>query len=298
MGAVEVLVRAVVIKMSSESRPGDWVCSECQFMNYASRTQCKNCAQPGGTSDGAPNPNARPGDWACPSCKYSNYASREVCYKCRCPKGADGDSFRAGDWWCAACSYHNYASRHTCYKCNAPKMNGNMMGFGGYGGNYGGAFNRGFGGNAYGGGGFGDGGFGWNGGDFGAGGRPGNVRPGDWPCSSCGFNNYASRNACFKCSNPKQPGSEYGGFGGMPGGGGYGGGGNFGRNAPEIRHGDWMCPSCATHNFASREKCFRCDGKKPSTSEGENFSGEGGESSQSGGNGGDQSGMPSSFRAF
>lgn len=28
---------------------------------------------------------------------------------------------------------------------------------------------------------------------------PPEPRPGDWPCPSCGFNNFASRGDCFKC---------------------------------------------------------------------------------------------------
>merc|ERR1719361_1617320 len=44
---------------------------------------------------------------------------------------------------------------------------------------------------------FGGGGKGGGGGSF------GEVRPGDWSCSSCGMNNFARRTECFKCGAPK-----------------------------------------------------------------------------------------------
>lgn len=37
----------------------------------------------------------------------------------------------------------------------------------------------------------------------GSGGRGGDTRPGDWPCPSCQANNFASRNSCFKCNEPR-----------------------------------------------------------------------------------------------
>mmetsp|Transcript_50668 Transcript_50668/g.115065 ORF Transcript_50668/g.115065 Transcript_50668/m.115065 type:complete len:99 (-) Transcript_50668:439-735(-) len=43
--------------------------------------------------------------------------------------------------------------------------------------------------------------FGGRGGGGGGGSREG--RPGDWPCPSCQANNFASRDACFKCSEPR-----------------------------------------------------------------------------------------------
>jgi hypothetical protein len=34
--------------------------------------------------------------------------------------------------------------------------------------------------------------------------------------------------------------------------------GRGGGSAAEVRPGDWMCPSCGNHNFASRTQCYRC----------------------------------------
>lgn len=37
---------------------------------------------------------------------------------------------------------------------------------------------------------------------------------------------------------------------------------NLQNNAPmppqDMRPGDWFCPVCSTHNYATRPKCFRC----------------------------------------
>jgi len=55
---------------------------------------------------------------------------------------------------------------------------------------------------------------------------------------------------------------------GFPQGGGYGGGypqggcnNNYQRN--DRRPGDWGCPECAAHNFASKTACFKCGVPKP-----------------------------------
>ena len=81
-------------------------------------------------------------------------------------------------------------------------------------------------------------------------------KAGDWDCPECGFMNFASRSACFKCGA----------------GGGGGDRGRFGREARprfdsrgrenrdgvDLRPGDWRCPSCDFVNFASRSECKRC----------------------------------------
>jgi len=42
------------------------------------------------------------------------------------------------------------------------------------------------------------------------------------------------------------------------GGGGGGGGGGHG-----WRPGDWECPACHGHNFASRARCYQCAADRP-----------------------------------
>lgn len=75
-----------------------------------------------------------------------------------------------------------------------------------------------------------DGGFGGRGGGRGGGGGFAG-RAGDWKCenNSCGNNNFAWRNNCNRCNEPKPDGAggggdDRGGYGGRGGGGGYRGG--------------------------------------------------------------------------
>lgn len=61
---------------------------------------------------------------------------------------------------------------------------------------------------------------------------------------------------------------SYGGYGAMRGGSQtqqstpYGGGGGMG-GGKDMRPGDWMCPTCNNHNFASRTNCKNCNVPKP-----------------------------------
>ncbi|KAI8335523.1 hypothetical protein BC941DRAFT_71703 [Chlamydoabsidia padenii] len=114
--------------------------------------------------------------------------------------------------------------------------------------------------------------------------RPASFRPGDWFCS-CGFQNFASRMSCFRCQAPNpapaQPASV--GSSSLLGGYGYDSGTNGsafassygtlpvgnaivpGTGGHGFRAGDWYCPSCNSHNFASRFQCLKCHTAKPYT---------------------------------
>jgi hypothetical protein len=74
-------------------------------------------------------------------------------------------------------------------------------------------------------------------GGFGGGGGRGICY--DWQKGVC------NRAACRFAHGEEQPG-QGGGFGGGPGGGGG------------LKPGDWLCPGCNFHNFASRVQCFKC----------------------------------------
>ena len=93
--------------------------------------------------------------------------------------GKGGDS-RPGDWTCPGCNSNVFASKASCFRCQTPKPGG-----GGGGGDYGGLGGKGGGG----------------GGGY-AGGK-GGARDGDWTCSKCGANVFASKSACFKCNTPR-----------------------------------------------------------------------------------------------
>ncbi|XP_064966156.1 uncharacterized protein LOC135613091 [Musa acuminata AAA Group] len=153
--------------------------------------------------------NRKPGDWNCRSCQHLNFSRRDSCQRCGDPRmsvdrseyaafggrggpsfGFSGSDVRPGDWYCS-CGAHNFASRSSCFKCGALKDDSAIGGGGGGGG-------CGFDGDvprsrAFG---FGGGRAGW--------------KSGDWICnrSGCNEHNFASRMECFRCSAPRDSGTE------------------------------------------------------------------------------------------
>lgn len=223
------------------------------------------------------------GDWICDECGNHNFASRQECNRCGAPKmqapppGPPGVQMMQGDWMCPACGNHNFAKREACNKCGEPKPGGLPPKGGGKGG-------------------------------YGKAALPmrsfsapppqysappprrgpppmddrRDFREGDWTCHECGNHNFASRESCNRCGEPKPPPqpvryaavarpmssrpSPYGqparpsfhhsgpppsARAPPPSQGGKGGKG--------MREGDWICSSCGNHNFASRENCNRCN---------------------------------------
>ncbi|CAM9989022.1 unnamed protein product, partial [Ectocarpus sp. 8 AP-2014] len=70
---------------------------------------------------------------------------------------------------------------------------------------------------------------------------------------------FASRSVCPRCREPR-PYEE--GLGVSSSGGGAGGGYRQ-REPVQKREGDWDCPSCQFHNFASRQVCYKCQAPRP-----------------------------------
>jgi len=155
-------------------KPGDWKCSSCNDVNFASRNNCRKCNNPKNgavqNSHGQQAPNQKPGDWKCSSCNDVNFASRNNCRKCNKPKnGAVQNSYeqqapnqKRGDWNCTLCKELNFTSRNNCRKCSAPKPNG-------------------------------------------IGSSEIVRKPGDWDCSNCNEHNFGSRDCCRMCTRPKIP---------------------------------------------------------------------------------------------
>ncbi|KAF9999738.1 hypothetical protein BGZ79_006662 [Entomortierella chlamydospora] len=331
-------------KHQPASRPGDWTCNMCQFSNFSSRRACFKCNSPSPEGAVPSQPaNFTSGDWMCTNaqCGFHNYASRTQCLRCHLPRpgtsgsgnnhgnggpmasphhhshhshhhhpyasggGGSGGSgsgggggghsitFRPGDWNCPNCNFQNFASRTQCMRCSTLAPSGNQGGGGGgghvgsgggggyRGGNsgYGGYNDHSGGGGGGGGGGYGghhgsrgnsnmsnyggsggggpqygnQGGSGYSGGGGGGGGQGGHsFRPGDWSCPNCNSHNFASRFQCMRCglSKPQRDSSP----------------------APSsyvpmntMKPGDWMCPNtqCGYHNFAKRTTCARCGANAP-----------------------------------
>ncbi|CAG8558493.1 17126_t:CDS:2 [Acaulospora morrowiae] len=216
----------------SRHRPGDWVCTSCQFHNFASRRTCFKCNSNNPNPSMVPQtpPNFTLGDWMCPNpqCNFHNYASRTHCLRCGTykPQGMYGPPqtpFRPGDWICPnpSCSFQNFASRTHCMRCGTS----NHLGYDAFGnpageqGGYGTVVH----------------------GPSSPAQAP--FRPGDWHCPTCSSHNFASRFQCIRCGLSKPP--------------------QLSSNAPptaNMKPGDWLCRNelCGYHNFAKRTYCAKC----------------------------------------
>jgi len=233
----------------------------------------------------------KPGDWECPACQYVNFGSRGECRQCKrwradFPSGSvrvvPGDVPEGGfsaDWACDECGFLNFASRQECRECDSPRPQvaaggGNLVlgrsrnerAWGDQDGWRDGDFNRrpvGSQASRKRGGGAdvkpGD----WECVECGftnfasrqecrececprpawAGGRPQTEQPrmvGDWNCPECGFHNFASRDDCGECAEPRPAGTG------------------------KVKKGrDWSCPECGFVNFGSRNECRDCLLEKP-----------------------------------
>ncbi|XP_073062224.1 zinc finger protein VAR3, chloroplastic-like [Primulina eburnea] len=63
---------------NTEMKKGDWVCSKCNFMNFARNMECLECEEP------RPKRQLTGGEWECPQCNFFNYGRNLVCLRCNC----------------------------------------------------------------------------------------------------------------------------------------------------------------------------------------------------------------------
>ncbi|KAL5701122.1 hypothetical protein ACHQM5_026496 [Ranunculus cassubicifolius] len=59
-----------------EMKKGDWLCSKCDFMNFAKNTVCLQCDAK------RPKRQLLPGEWECPECNFLNYRRNMACFHC------------------------------------------------------------------------------------------------------------------------------------------------------------------------------------------------------------------------
>ncbi|CAK9088853.1 RanBP2-type zinc finger protein At1g67325 [Durusdinium trenchii] len=276
--------------VQADIRPGDWICPSCNNHNYADKIACNRCALAKPVSFNGNPPqrkvpvDMRPGDWMCPSCGNHNYADKKACNRCGEPKEAVaagagyGAMPRRGNMtrFTAATPYGDGSKLQ--HQGMAPmvgavpgamgaSMMGAQLGMPGLiaavpspwsamqsllpatqasskaaGGwlcpacsNYNYAIRT----------------------NCNRCGIPkgtrisdAGLREGDWICMSCANHNYADKVNCNKCGlaaennkqlmSPRAPQATS-----MPG-------------TQEFREGDWVCPSCSNHNYASRLACNKC----------------------------------------
>jgi len=154
-----------VTQEMNHKKSGDWNCSHCDELNFASRTDCRNCNKKQFLQE-------KPGDWKCLNCLETNFASRHCCWRCNGIKSENSKvmkenqiqsgniTTKLGDWKCHYCNEFNFAKRDQCRKCFRKKHASQMDAI------------------------------------------PLAIppKPGDWLCPQCTDLNFASRTLCRKCS--------------------------------------------------------------------------------------------------
>ncbi|KAM5550443.1 zinc finger protein VAR3, chloroplastic [Rosa sericea] len=63
-----------------EMKRGDWICSRCNFMNFAKNMKCLEC------NEAKPHRQLTGREWECPQCDFFNYGRNMVCLRCDCKR--------------------------------------------------------------------------------------------------------------------------------------------------------------------------------------------------------------------
>jgi len=76
---IKLFYLLLYMKMSLKKQKNDWICNECNELNYSYRTKCRKCNQNNYYTDFIAI--SKPGDWHC-KCGYHNYRGNNECRKC------------------------------------------------------------------------------------------------------------------------------------------------------------------------------------------------------------------------
>lgn len=247
---------AMASSLPANSKPGDWMCTNCGDHVFARNDNCRQCgaAKPRSGSYGNHGQSfsaARPQAMEAPSKgSIKNFSS----------------NMKPGDWTCSKCGDLQFARNSSCRVCGAPKPDEAGAGMQeefvvpfASGESYGAV----------------RGGSGTAGAD---------AKPGDWTCQQCGDLQFARNNSCRMCGAPRP--DDAGGLGDAPEmsfakGRGSSAQSRVGhpastlsyardvqppaRGGQEMREGDWHCPACGDLQFARNSQCRRCGNPAPSS---------------------------------
>lgn len=99
-----------------EMKRGDWICSNCDFMNFSRNLRCLQCKTEGPKRSSVDDVEMKKGDWTCTECEFMNFARNTQCLRCKSkrPKRV----LLPGEWECPSCDYLNYRRNKACLKCN------------------------------------------------------------------------------------------------------------------------------------------------------------------------------------
>ncbi|KAL8464370.1 hypothetical protein ACS0TY_034047 [Phlomoides rotata] len=99
-----------------DMKPGDWVCTKCNFMNFARNVKCLKCEAERPRSASTGGIEMKKGDWNCAKCSGLNFARNRQCFRCQAPRPRR--DLRPGDWECPGCNFLNFSRNSVCKKCN------------------------------------------------------------------------------------------------------------------------------------------------------------------------------------
>ncbi|XP_020088924.1 zinc finger protein VAR3, chloroplastic-like isoform X3 [Ananas comosus] len=99
-----------------EMKRGDWLCPNCNFLNFARNLRCLECKENGPKRVDFGNAEMKLGDWTCPECQFMNFARNKKCFRCLEPRPKR--PLNPGEWECPSCDYLNFRRNKVCLKCN------------------------------------------------------------------------------------------------------------------------------------------------------------------------------------
>ncbi|KAG6523838.1 hypothetical protein ZIOFF_013725 [Zingiber officinale] len=111
-----------------EMKQGDWLCPNCNFLNFARNLRCLECKEDGPKRVKMDSGNEmKKGDWNCPKCEFMNFARNRKCF--RCQEQRPKRELNKGEWECPSCYYINFRGNELCKKCNhdRPEDEGNLF---------------------------------------------------------------------------------------------------------------------------------------------------------------------------
>lgn len=100
----------------TEMKMGDWLCTNCNFLNFARNRRCLECKADGPKKVEAATAEMKKGDWICTQCHFMNFSRNKICFKCEEPRPKR--QLNPGEWECPSCDFLNFGRNRVCKKCN------------------------------------------------------------------------------------------------------------------------------------------------------------------------------------
>uniref|UniRef100_A0A0D9VY18 RanBP2-type domain-containing protein n=1 Tax=Leersia perrieri TaxID=77586 RepID=A0A0D9VY18_9ORYZ len=101
---------------ATEMKKGDWLCPNCNFLNFARNRHCLECKADGPRKIDAATTEMKMGDWICPQCHFMNFARNKMCFKCE--ESRPKRQLNPGEWECPSCDFVNFRRNKDCLRCN------------------------------------------------------------------------------------------------------------------------------------------------------------------------------------